>query len=68
MGNWHIAIDGHGVHDNGLGHDVDRRLQEFVAQLEADGHAVHHTSLTIGGARTLVPPTDDEPAHYKYLP
>ena len=68
MGNWHIAIDGHGVHDNGLDHDAEVRLQEFVAQLVKDGHAVHHASITIGSARKVVPSSQESPAHLVYLP
>ncbi|HWU23663.1 MAG TPA: hypothetical protein VN088_19145 [Nocardioides sp.] len=68
MGNWHIAIDGHGVHDNGLDHDAEVRLKQFVEQLLADGHQVHYASITVGGARKFAPATDDEPAHLKYLP
>lgn len=68
MGNWHIAIDGHGVHDNGLDHDAEARLREFVTQLVDDGHQVHHATITIGGARQYVPSSEEAPAHYKYLP
>lgn len=68
MGNWHIAIDGHGVHDNGLDHDAEQRLKTFVEQLIADGHGVHHASITVGSGRQYVPSTEDAPAHLKHLP
>lgn len=68
MGNWHIAIDGHGVHDNGLDHDAEQRLKEFVQQLLVDGHAVHNVTFTVGNARTYVGSTPEAPAHYKSLP
>ena len=68
MGHWHIAIDGHGVHDNGLDHDAEQRLQQFVKQLLDDGHAVHHASITVGSARVAVPSSSDAPAHLKHLP
>lgn len=68
MGNWHIAIDGHGVHDNGLDHDAEKRLQQFVEQLLNDGHQINHASITVGGARNYVAATDEQPAHLKYLP
>lgn len=68
MGNWHIAIDGHGVHDNGLDHDAEQRLQEFVAQMLADGHQINHASITVGSARKVVPSTSEAPAHLEYLP
>jgi len=69
MGNWHIAIDGHGVHDNGLDHDAEQRLATFVEQLLADGHQVHHASITVGSARALqLQPTDGLPAGYRVLP
>lgn len=68
MGNWHIAIDGHGVHDNGLPHDAEVRLEEFVQQLLADGHAVHNATFTVGNARTYVQGNSERPAHYKNLP
>lgn len=66
MGNWHIAVDGHGVHDNQLPHDAEQRLKEFVAQLLDDGHQVHHASITIGSARKYVP-SGEAPAHLEYL-
>jgi hypothetical protein len=67
MGNWHISIDGHGVHDNDMSYDVNERLRDFIAQLLNDGHVIHHTSLTIGGARKL---ELDEHGRldYRYLP
>lgn len=69
MGAWHIAIDGHGVHDNGLDHDAENRLREFVEQLVTDGHTVHHSSITIGSAREYIAkPTDGLPAGYRHLP
>jgi len=71
MGNWHIAIDGHGVHDNGLDRDAEQRLQRFVEQLLADGHQVHHASITVGSARRVVAEhtgTDDVASHLEYLP
>ena len=68
MGAWHIAIDGHGVHDNGLDEDAEQRLKDFVAQLLKDGHTVHHASITIGSARKLMPSSSEAPAHYVHLP
>lgn len=68
MGNWHMSIDGHGIHDNGLTEDAEARLSEFVEQLLADGHQVHHASITVGSARKLVPSSEQSPAHYEQLP
>lgn len=68
MGNWHIAIDGHGVHDNGLDHDAEQRLKQFVEQLLADGHGVHSATITVGSARQYVASSEDAPAHLKHLP
>lgn len=68
MGNWHIAIDGHGVHDNGLDHDAEQRLKEFVHQLLADGHQIHHATITVGSARKFVKSSQDAPAHLAHLP
>jgi len=67
MGNWHISIDGHGVHDNGMDYDAEVRLKEFVDQLLKDGHAVHHASITIGGARKLELDEHGK-MDYRYLP
>lgn len=68
MGAWHIAIDGHGVHDNGLPHDAEQRVREFVEQLQTDGHAVHNVSVTIGSAREYVPSSTHAPGFYRELP
>jgi len=53
MGAWHLAVDGHGVHDNGLSHDAEQRFKELVEQLLKDGHTVHHASITVGSARKV---------------
>lgn len=68
MGNWTITIEGHGVHDNGVEHDAEARLAEFVGQLLKDGHQVHHATITVGGVRELVPGSSEQPAHYVYQP
>jgi hypothetical protein len=68
MGNWHIAIDGHGVHDNGLDHDAEQRLKDFVHQLLADGHHIHRATITVGSGRELVPASQEHSAFYKNLP
>lgn len=68
MGNWTMTIEGHGAHDNGVEHDAEARLAEFAAQLLADGHQVHHVTITVGGVRQLVPATPEAPAHYVYQP
>lgn len=51
MGTWAINIQGHGVHDNGLDHDADARLKQFVEQLLKDGHEVLDATITVGGIR-----------------
>jgi hypothetical protein len=67
MGNWQIQVEGHGVHDNGLGHDAEQRLKEFVEQLLADGHDHIRATFTLGSVREFVPATPDKPAGYRYL-
>lgn len=54
MGTWVITIQGHGVHDNGLEHDADARLQQFIEQLQADGHEILDANITVGGIRTVL--------------
>lgn len=66
MGTWAINIQGHGVHDNGLDHDAEQRLQQFVEQLLADGHQVLDATITVGGIRQIVPSSQDAPAHFVY--
>ena len=66
MGAWHIAVDGHGVHDNGLPHDAEQRLTAFVEQLVADGHTVAHASITIGTGREYVASSPEHPAGYRF--
>lgn len=68
MGNWHIAIDGHGVHDNGLDHDAEQRLKKFVEQLLADGHQVHNATITVGSARRFVQGGEENSSYYQNLP
>jgi len=68
MGNWVMHIDGHGVHDNGLDRDAEQRLRQFVEQLLADGHQVHHATICVGAVRKVVPSTPDAPGHYAYQP
>lgn len=68
MGNWVMHIDGHGVHDNDLEHDAEARLKQLVDQMIADGHTIHHATITVGPVRKVVPSTPDAPAHYVYQP
>lgn len=68
MGNWVMHIDGHGVHDNGLDHDAEERLRQFVEQLLADGHQVNHATICVGAVRKVVPSSEDAPGHFVYQP
>jgi hypothetical protein len=50
MGNWHISIEGVGIHHNGRKDDADAVFVETVRQLKESGHTVTHASITTGGA------------------
>jgi len=50
-----------------MDYDAEVRLKEFVDQLLKDGHAVHHASITIGGARKLELDEHGK-MDYRYLP
>ena len=52
MGDWHISVQGTGIHHNGVVADADQRFARFVEQLRADGHTIVSATFTHGG-RTL---------------
>jgi hypothetical protein len=63
MGNWHISIEGVGVHHNAnLSHDADRMAAVFVQQLIAAGHSVSKATFTYGGAESCAEPNGQAPA------
>lgn len=51
MGQWMIHVEGHGVHDNGLPHDAEERLRQFVEQMLADGHTIDKATIVVGSIR-----------------
>ncbi len=54
MGNWHISIEGQGVHHNAyLPVDANRMARKFVEELKAAGHHVSRASFHHGGAEKL---------------
>jgi len=48
MGNWHIAIEGTGIHHNKDEHDVNVLLGEFLKVL-SQHQSIERVSLTYGG-------------------
>jgi hypothetical protein len=60
MGTWVINVQGHGVHDNGLDHDAEQRLKQFVEQLRTDGHEILDATITVGGIRTVLQDPENE--------
>ena len=59
MGNWHISIEGVGMHHNpDEPRDADKIARRFVAELENAGHSVSHATFTHGGSDSL---SRDEP-------
>ena len=55
MGNWHIAIEGLGCHDNDRLEDVEQMAARFVDALRASGvHSVTSASVTIGATKNLM--------------
>lgn len=66
MGDWHISIEGTGVHDNtalDLPQDADRMARKFVEDLAAAGHTIVNATFTSGARRYL--PTINEQATEK---
>jgi len=56
MGNWHIAIDGMGMHHNpNDSRDANKMASEFVQSLKKAGHSIYQATFTHGGADFLVP-------------
>lgn len=50
MGNWNINISGVGAHHNKLAIDADQIYKRFVEELQAAGHNIVHSSITVGSA------------------
>lgn len=54
MGNWHISIQGTGVHHNAdLPQDANRMALGFVTELKAAGHSIAVASFTYGATDDL---------------
>lgn len=54
MGNWHISIEGIGVHHNTDNpKDANKMAKVFVKELKKAGHTVVYSSFTYGGAERL---------------
>lgn len=66
MGTWVMTIEGHGAHDNGLDHDANERLKQFVDQMIADGHEILNATITVGAIRQVVPSDSETPTHYAF--
>jgi hypothetical protein len=65
LGDWHIEIRGHGIHDNGRPDDADAIAGDAVKRLVEAGHDVASATFTLTGpARDIMPPKG-EPAGEK---
>ena len=55
MGTYTIVVQGTGAHHNKENRttDADKLAEDFVAELKAKGHHVHHASITHGGHEHL---------------
>ena len=54
MGNYTIVVQGTGAHHNTeRSGDADKLAEDFVQELKAKGHHVHHASITHGGHEHL---------------
>lgn len=53
MGTWIIHIEGHGIHDNGVGNDADNLSKQFVEKLREVGHEAKGTFTLTGQTRPL---------------
>ncbi len=49
MGNWHISIQGTGIHHNENPKDANLMAADFVAALKAAGHSIEFATFTSGG-------------------
>jgi len=55
MGQFHISIEGMGIHHNKkTPNDANRLAKEFVDKLKAIGHTVTKASFTSGGSDDLL--------------
>lgn len=54
MGEWTIAIQGHGIHDNGREDDADAICQRFLNEL-ARSQEIQAAHFTVGARRELAP-------------
>lgn len=62
MGDWHISIEGTGVHNNkDLPQDADRMAKKFVEDLAAAGHTIVNATFT-SGVRRYLPTVNHEQA------
>ena len=53
MGNFHISVQGVGIHHNkGRHDDADVLFAKFVAELKSFGHVITAATITVGGAET----------------
>jgi hypothetical protein len=53
MGNWHISIEGVGIHHNHDPKDANVMANKFVQDLMAAGHTIYKASITHGGSDAL---------------
>jgi hypothetical protein len=54
--NWHLSVDGMGVHHYpNLVEDADKMFDKFVQDLKDAGHTIYHASMTYGAAQEVKP-------------
>lgn len=54
MGNWHISIEGVGIHHNvDTPKDANKMAEKFVKDLKEAGHSITKATFTHGGSDDL---------------